>query len=233
MSDPQTTAGAPRWQILTREQRRVAGVLVEKSKTTPDVYPMTVNSITNAANQKSNRSPLMNLTQEHVQQVLDQLRMVGAVVEVHGDGRAVKFKHLLYDWLGVDRTEMAVMAELLLRGHQTLGELRQRACRMEPIDDLDRMKQIVDGLIERKLVLELTPPGRGQIVSHSLYSFEELKKIRAAISAGETGSDSGESGPSGTAAATGQNPGPALADRVAVLEEMVAGLIARLDRLES
>lgn len=233
---PDSSPEAPRWQALTREQRRIAGVLVEKSKTTPDVYPMTVNSITSAANQKSNRSPLMNLSQEQVQLVLDQLRGLGVVVEVHGDGRAVKYKHLLYEWLGVDKVEMAVMAELLLRGQQTLGELRQRASRMEPIDELDRMKQLVDGLVQRRLMQELTPAGRGQIVSHNLYQPEELKKVRALVAAGETGADGGAGRESSDEESVGSAiaaPDSGLADRVAELERAVQALTARLDRLES
>lgn len=232
MSQSDPPKPAPRWQALTREQRRVAGVLVEKAKTTPDVYPMTVNSITSGSNQKSNRSPLMELEADRVEQVLDQLRGLGVVVEIHGDGRAIKYKHLLYDWLGVDKVELAVMTELLLRGHQTLGELRQRASRMEPIDDLGRMKQLVDGLVARGLMLELTPAGRGQVVSHNLYGPEELQKVRAQLAAEGHGAagddDSGEAAPS---AANANRSG--LADRVTELERLVADLAARLDRLES
>ncbi len=235
MNQPETGSAPPRWQPLTREQRRVAGVLVEKAKTTPDVYPMTVNSITSGSNQKSNRSPLMELETDRVQQVLDQLRGLGVVVEIHGDGRAIKYKHLLYDWLGVDKVELAVMTELLLRGHQTLGELRQRASRMEPIDDLGRMKQLVDGLVARGLMLELTPAGRGQVVSHNLYGPEELQKVRNQLAAEGHGSgedDRGNSdGPSDRTSVA--RPDTGLALRLADLERLVADLTARLDRLES
>ncbi len=231
MSDPQTESNARKWQTLSREQRRVAGVLAEKSKTTPDVYPMTVNSLTNGVNQKSNRSPLMNLTSEHVESVLDQLRELGVVVEIHGDGRAIKYKHLLYDWLGVDKVEMAVMAELLLRGQQTLGELRQRASRMEPIDDLDRMKELVDGLVSRELMIELTAAGRGQVVTHNLYGFDELKKIRATVQAGA--SDDGESDPATNSRSSVPARSCDLENRVAELERLVGELTDRLDRLEN
>jgi uncharacterized protein len=232
MNQPASSSSAPRWQALTREQRRVAGVLVEKAKTTPDVYPMTVNSITSGANQKSNRSPLMELEPDRVQQVLDQLRGLGVVVEIHGDGRAIKYKHLLYEWLAVDKVELAVMTELLLRGHQTLGELRQRASRMEPIEDLGRMKELVDGLVARGLMLELTPAGRGQVVSHNLYGPEELQKVRSQLAAEGHGAASDEEASEAVASAAGGNKA-GLADRVAELERLVADLTARLDRLES
>ncbi len=166
------------WRPLTREQRRVAGVLVEKAKTTPDAYPMTLNAITTACNQKSNRAPLMELDVETVEATLDQLREMGAVTEVQGSGRTVKYRHNLYQWLGVEKVEMAVMAELMLRGQQTLGELRGRASRMEPIADLNELKPVLQSLLTKKLIIELTPPGRGQMVTHNLYFERELEKIR-------------------------------------------------------
>ncbi len=168
----------PAWKALTRMQRRVAGVLVEKSKTTPDIYPMTINSIKTASNQKSNRSPLMDLGEDQVEETLYQLRKMGAVIEVHSGGRVPKFKHQLYEWLGVDKVELAVMAELLLRGEQTLGELRGRASRMDRIDGIEELKPIVAGLVERGLIVELTPPGRGQIVTHGLNETGELERLR-------------------------------------------------------
>src|SRR5947207_2047034 len=109
----------PRWRALNRIDRRVAGVLVEKAKTTPDQYPMTINGLLNGANQKSNRDPQMQLEESDVLESLDRLKAVGAVVEIQGGGRVPKFRHLMYEWLGVDKVELAVMAELLLRGAQT------------------------------------------------------------------------------------------------------------------
>ena len=103
------------WRPLNRVQRRVAGVLVEKAKTVPETYPMTLNGIVTASNQKSNRSPKMELSERQVEEVLEELRSMGAVIEVHGGGRVPKYKHCLYEWLGVDKVELAIMAELLLR----------------------------------------------------------------------------------------------------------------------
>ena len=106
MSDtPQAeTEHAARWQPLERNQRRVAGVLVEKAKTTPENYPLTLNALVNGSNQKSNRFPQMQLDEEQVQDALDQLRALGAVALTEGDGRVDKHRHLLYEWLGVDKT---------------------------------------------------------------------------------------------------------------------------------
>lgn len=176
---PDASSQAPKWQILSRNDRRVVGVLVEKAKTTPDNYPLTLNSLLNGANQKSNRYPQMQLDEEHVFDALERLRKLGAVAEVQGDGRSPKFRHLLYDWLGVDKYELSVMAELLLRGAQTLGELRARAARMEPIAGMTELRPILDSLYSKGLIVYLTPPGRGCIVTHALYQEQELDKLKA------------------------------------------------------
>ena len=169
----------PAWKPLSPEQRRVLGVLIEKAKTTPATYPMTHNAILLGCNQKNNRDPLMALAADDVERILEELRVLGAVTEAHESTRSTKFRHRGYEWLGVERAELAVMAELLLRGAQTLGELRTRAARMEPIPDLPALKPIVAALVKRGLMIELTPPGRGQIVSHNLYEERELAEVRA------------------------------------------------------
>ncbi|MGI6418132.1 MAG: DUF480 domain-containing protein [Thermoguttaceae bacterium] len=169
----------PRWQPLSRIDRRVAGVLIEKAKTTPSAYPMTLNAITTGCNQKSNRFPSMELTADDVEESLERLRRLGAAGVIEGSGRVDKFRHYLYDWLGVDKVELSVMAELLLRGPQTVGELRGRASRMDPIPDLAAMHAILESLKGKGLVVALTPEGRGQVVTHALYPAEELARIRA------------------------------------------------------
>ncbi|MCA9229444.1 MAG: DUF480 domain-containing protein [Planctomycetales bacterium] len=181
MSDQQATEQkpGPRWRPLEKNQRRVAGVLVEKAKTTPENYPLSLNSLINGCNQKSNRFPQTQLDESHVEDALEQLRALGAVAQIEGDGRVVKYRHLLYEWLGVDKTELAVMAELLLRGAQTLGELRGRAARMEAIKDIGQLQPIVDSLRQKGLIVLLTPPGRGCVVTHALYQAPELAKLRA------------------------------------------------------
>ena len=134
--EPQSPPPQHRWQPLGAIDRRVAGVLAEKAKTTPDAYPMSLNAVRTGCNQKSNRWPAMELEQDQVEESLDRLRALGAVGLVEGGGRVQKYRHYLYEWLGVDKAELAVMTELLLRGDQTVGELRSRATRMEPIADL-------------------------------------------------------------------------------------------------
>jgi len=174
----------PRWRPLGRVERRVAGVLIEKAKTTPDQYPMTINGLVTGSNQKSNRDPQMQLDEDNMLEALDELKSAGAVMEIQGSGRVAKYRHLLYEWLGVDKVELAVMAELLLRGAQTEGELRGRASRMEPIADLNVLRGILDSLRGKGLVLDLTPPGRGQIISHALYEPDELQRLREKSLAG-------------------------------------------------
>jgi uncharacterized protein YceH (UPF0502 family) len=178
-----TTAEAPakRWRPLERHERRVAGVLAEKAKTTPENYPLSINALVNGCNQKSNRAPQMTLDEVQVQDALDSLRKSGAVALIQGDGRVEKFRHLLYEWLGVDKAELAVMTELLLRGAQTLGELRGRAARMEPIKDIGALQPIVDSLRQKELLIYLTSPGRGGVVTHNLYQPQELVKVRAEL----------------------------------------------------
>jgi uncharacterized protein len=174
-----------KWRQLERNERRVAGVLAEKAKTTPENYPMSLNALVNGCNQKSNRFPQMTLDEEQVQGALDSLRRMGAVSLIQGDGRVEKYRHLLYEWLGVDTRELAVMTELLLRGAQTLGELRGRAARMEPIKDVSDLQPIVDSLRQKGLLIYLTPPGRGGVVTHNMYQPQELAKLRSEHGGGD------------------------------------------------
>ncbi len=104
------------WRPLGAVERRVLGVLVEKAKTTPENYPLSLNALRTACNQKNNRAPQMQLEESQVEDALDALRKAGAVLLVQGESRVDRFRHLAYEWLGVDKVELAVMAELLLRG---------------------------------------------------------------------------------------------------------------------
>lgn len=165
------------WQPIGRNERRVLGVLVEKAKTTPESYPLTLVALVAGSNQKSNRSPQMQLDDEEVTIALDQLKAVGAVREIQGSGRVNKYRHAAYEWLGVDAAGAAVMAELLLRGPQTAGELRARASRMHEFPDLDALSGVLDRLQQAGLVQALTPPGRGQTFAHALYPPDEQKYL--------------------------------------------------------
>jgi len=211
---------------LEANQRRVFGVLIEKAKTTPAGYPMTVNAIVTGCNQKSNRQPQMSLDDFDVQNALNELQTLGAVSEVDWMGRAPKYRHQGYDWLGVSKAELAVLAELLLRGEQTLGDLRSRAARMEPIADQAALRPIVDGLVQRGLMIELTPPGRGQIVTHNLYLEPELAELRRR--GGRHVEHPRESGGFAPAAARevreAATADRALASEIAALREEVASL---------
>jgi uncharacterized protein YceH (UPF0502 family) len=181
---PPPAEASTKWRPLSSIDRRVFGVLVEKGKTTPDQYPMSLNALTAGCNQKSNRHPQMELDQEDVLKSLDRLRALGAVAEVQGGGRVARYRHFAYEWLGVNKVELAVMAELLLRGTQTEGELRGRAARMEPIADVAALRPVLDSLKSKQLVISLTSQGRGHVVTHNLYEPQELEKQRTLHASG-------------------------------------------------
>jgi uncharacterized protein YceH (UPF0502 family) len=227
-----TSDGAPR--ALDATQRRVLGVLIEKAKTTPGGYPMTVHAVVTGCNQKSNRDPVTKLDDADVENALNQLIDLGVAELIDWVGRVPKYKHLAYDWLSVDRGELAVLGELLLRGPQTLGELRARASRMEPIADLAALTPLVDGLVRRGLMVELTPPGRGQIVTHNLYPPEELDELRAFVrGTGSAGTRTGARGR--TASGAPEHPTsrtPEMDAEIAALRAEVAELRRSVRQLE-
>lgn len=177
-SSPSTSPPQKRWRPLESIERRCLGVLIEKAKTTPEAYPLSINALRTGCNQKNNRSPLMQLEEEQVDEACETLRKSGAIAQVQGSGRVDRYRHLAYEWLGVDKVELAIMAELLLRGTQTVGELRGRAARMEPIKDLGELLPILDVLAAKGLVTFLSPPGRGAVVTHALYLDREQEKVR-------------------------------------------------------
>ena len=152
------------------ENGGVLGVLVEKAKTTPDVYPMTINALRSGANQKNNRYPLMELDNDDVEQSLDRLRELGAVSEVQGDSRVSRYRHLLYDWLGVEKLELAVMGELLSVRGPDRRRFARRAARMDPIPDLTTLRNLVSALKARGLIVGLTPEGRGHVLTRRALS---------------------------------------------------------------
>ncbi len=173
-----TTEPANDWTVLSIYERRVLGVLVEKQKTT-DTYPLTLNAVVTGSNQKSNRDPLLDLSDEQVEEALTEVQKKGLVMRVVS-GRVDKWKHLLYEAWKVSSVELAVLAELLLRGPQTEGELRARASRMDDIADLDALRQVLTPLKERKLVVYLDTEGRrGTRLSHGFHDPQELERLRA------------------------------------------------------
>ena len=170
------------WSPLAPRERRVLGVLVEKQKTTPDAYPMSIAALVTGCNQKSNRDPVTSDDADDIEETLFSLRKKGAAIQVEGSGRVEKWRHNLYEWLDLKNQPiaMAVLAELLLRGAQTEGELRGRASRMDAIPDLEALQTVLKGLEDRGLVVFLSPPGRkrGVVVTHGLYPPSELERIR-------------------------------------------------------
>ena len=234
--------GEKTWGPLSPGERRVLGVLVEKAKTTPENYPLSLNATVSGCNQKSNRDPVTNYDEDDVEEILEGLRMKGATSRVEGVGRVVKWKHNLYDWLGVKNrpVELAVLVELLLRGPQTEGDLRTRASRMEPIADLNALQAVLDPLMERGLVVRLSPPEvvRGVMVTHGLYPPQELERLRETHASGPPPSD--EPRPRRSVEAAAAPVSPALVEEVAALRadleslrNTVAALVAEVRALKS
>lgn len=142
-------------------EARALGVLVEKALTTPEQYPLTLNAVVNGANQKTNRDPLLALSDDEVNEALDGLIDKELARKVFpGSSRVDKFCHTGTSTLKVEIAQLALLAELMMRGPQSLAELRTRAGRMVPIDSAERLAGLLDPLVERGLV-ERVPPGRG------------------------------------------------------------------------
>lgn len=142
-------------------EARVLGVLVEKDLTTPDQYPLTLNSLTLGANQKSNRDPVLDLMEGDVYAALQKLIRKGLAGSVHPVGsRVEKFRHNGEAVLKIETPQLALMAELLMRGPQQPGELRARASRMTPIESLPGLMEMLKPLMEMGLIVRLDPsPG--------------------------------------------------------------------------
>jgi len=139
--------------VLTAVQARVLGALVEKEVTTPEYYPLSLNALINACNQRSNREPVMALDEEQVRQALhglEDLRLAGRARSA--EGRVVKYEHWLGEAFNFSRAEVALLCVLLLRGPQTPGELRGRTER------LHRFEEIADVLAALQKLMERTPP---------------------------------------------------------------------------
>jgi uncharacterized protein YceH (UPF0502 family) len=154
---------------LTAHEARVIGCLVEKQITTPDQYPLSLNALTNACNQKSNRDPVLDLDEQTVQRTLDDLSRKHLVIEKAGFGsRVPKYQHVFcntqFGSLKFTPQELAIVCELMLRGPQTPGELRGRASRMAPFTDVSEVETALDALAKREdgpFVVKLArEPGR-------------------------------------------------------------------------
>ena len=159
---------------LTAIESRIIGVLLEKEVTTPDAYPMTLNGLTNACNQKSSREPVMSLSESEVQNALDDLKEKHLIMTMTGQ-RALKYQHRFCNTEFSDQQlspqEIAVVCLLLLRGPQTAGELRTRSQRMVNFKDVSEVEVILNTLIGKSTVKQLPrEPGRRECRYQHLYS---------------------------------------------------------------
>ena len=168
---------------LTAIQRRILGVLIEKGFTTPDQYPLSINAILSGCNQKSNRDPVVNYTEGDVAIVGQEVIRKGLakLADTSSGARVNRFEHCVAARCGWAPREQAVLAELLLRGPQTVGELRTRAARMMAMPDLPYVQGILDELESREppLVVALPrQPGRAAIrYAHTLYPDDEDSRL--------------------------------------------------------
>ncbi len=200
---------------------RVLGSLIEKQRTTPDVYPLSLNALRAACNQSTNRDPVVAYDEPTIRAALDRLsRKRWARLASGASSRAVKYRHLLDEALGLDGAELSLLTVLMLRGPQTVGELKQRSERLHAFPSLEAVETTLDRLAERKLAVRM-PRRPGQ------------KEQRYAQLLG------GEHGGEEAAARVGRpsaqaEPGAAdggLEERVVRLEEAVASLQEKLDSL--
>ena len=153
-------------------ETRILGCLLEKQRTTPDTYPLTLNALRLACNQSTNRDPVMSLTEDEIHEALQRLyrRELTRVASGHSS-RSSKYRHLLAETLALPADQTAVLCVLLLRGDQTPGELKQRCERLHPFDDLSAVEAAIDGLAERGLAQRLERrPGEKQIRCRQLMS---------------------------------------------------------------
>jgi uncharacterized protein YceH (UPF0502 family) len=186
--------------ILNDVETRVLGSLVEKDVTTPDYYPLSLNALINACNQKNNRDPVMNLDEEAVRQALNTLqekRLAGPTSSA--DSRVTKYEHRLQEAFNFTRGETAILCVLLLRGPQTPGELRGRTERMHRFEDLTEVQSTLQRLMQRDpplaKVLARQPGTKEARYKHLLAGDEEeaedVARAPTSASAASTSSDAG------------------------------------------
>jgi hypothetical protein len=186
-------------------EQRILGVLLEKELSTPEYYPLTLNALVNGCNQSSNRDPVMRVGEAAAQEALERLRDARLAGTVQGGGiRVVKYAQRLTEGRGLSVQEAALLAELLLRGPQTPGELRARCTRMYPFQDLGEVEAALE------LLVQAEPP-----LAVKLPRSPGMKESRCAQLLG---------GPVEAGPAPVQPPAPGLAARVAALEDQVARL---------
>jgi uncharacterized protein YceH (UPF0502 family) len=201
---------------LTPVEARVLGVLVEKERTVPDTYPLSLNALVAGCNQKTSRSPLMEVSETDAKQVLDELRSLSLVIESSG-GRVMRYAHNLPRVLGVPTESAALVATLMLRGPQTPGELRINTERLHRFADISSLEAYLAELASRPagaLVVELprSPGARENRWAHLLCSAPAPADASQAAAPGMTCGD--------------EDRVAALEARVARLEDAIAALMA-------
>jgi hypothetical protein len=206
---------------LTAVEARILGALIEKESTTPEYYPLSLNALTNACNQKSNRDPVVQLEESEIRGALKHLEEQSLVRSI-AESRATKYEHRLQDAFNFYRPEIAVVCELLLRGPQTPGELRTRASRMHPFEDLESVHAALQRLSKREPPLVTALPRQ-----------PGTKETRYAHLMGEddplADMEQGKPHEEADAAASHRLPGDELGDgRVAALMEEVEQLRAEV-----
>lgn len=171
----------PPIKVLSKSQRRVLGVLIEKGITTPEYYPLTLKALTTGCNQKNNRSPISEYSEEDVLRAVDQLRELGLAAVVHTEsGRSERYRHYARKRFPFSESQLAIMTELWLRGRQTLGDLRVRASRMQDIPTLEQLRDELKSLQTQGFIQANGPLDvRGVEVDHSFYKPDEGKTLAA------------------------------------------------------
>ena len=205
---------------------RVAGCLMEKQRTTPDGYPLTLNALRLACNQATNRDPVVDYDEEAIRGAVARLRGRGWVRFASGQGsRAAKYRHLMDEALRIDRAEQAVLTVMLLRGPQTPGELKGRTERLHPFASLAEVEETVRRLIERGYAERVARrPGQKEDRFGQLLGADDTEGSDPPVSFENQGSD-----PSVSNENQGSDPGvSSLEGRVARLEREVAELRTRL-----
>ena len=153
---------------------RVLGALIEKDITTPEYYPLTLNALVNACNQKSSRDPVVNYGEEIVTEALASLQHRGLALRIIGAGHRVeKYGHRLGEKLNLGRREMALLCVLMLRGPQTVGELRGRTERMHDFADMEEVERVLESLQSREPDALVSPLARGRWVQLMGGPYEE------------------------------------------------------------
>jgi uncharacterized protein len=210
--------------LLDAVEVRVLGALVEKETTTPEYYPLSVNALINACNQKSNRDPVMTLDEEAVRQALRSLTEQAMARSASGDSRVAKFEHRLNELYNFHRHEIAVLCVLMLRGPQTPGELRTRSERLYAFEDLDAVHGALNLLMRREPPLvKILPRQAGTKESRYMHLLSGDVAPEESVSAeDEVASEAG-----GNAASLSSTN----ADRIRELEEEVSLLRRELETL--